>query len=508
MFGDTDGGYTVNWEHILPLLAVVSSFATGCIIFLLGTERVRTRTFLNVLGAVLMLVFVGFMLFGVSQEIVFQSRYSLAPGIYLAFHADPFSLLFLALSAILWLLTTVYAIGYLEHSPHRNRFFGFFSLCVSATAGIALSANLFTFLVFYEMLTLTTYPLVVHRGTGAAIRGGGIYLAYTIAGGAILFLAIVWLQTILGSIDFTEGGIITGIDDRHATSFRCIFTMLIVGFGVKAALVPLHGWLPEAMVAPAPVSALLHAVAVVKAGAFGIVRVVYDVYGVETCSQLGVAAPLAVAASITILYGSMRAVFQDDLKRRLAYSTVSQVSYIALGAALVGPLGTIGGVVHLVHQGLMKITLFFAAGNLAETLGVHKISEMNGTARRMPLTMAAFTIGALGMIGVPPIAGFVSKWFIGRGAAADQQWWVIFVLIGSTILNAIYFLPIIYAAWFKEPDGSWPHDHHHSRFETHLPLLVPPIVTALFAVLAGLLAEMPFSPLDWAQFIVSREYRP
>jgi multicomponent Na+:H+ antiporter subunit D len=277
---------------------------------------------------------------------------------------------------------------------------------------------------------------------------------------------------------------------------------------VKAALVPLHGWLPQAMVAPAPVSALLHAVAVVKAGAFGIVRVVYDVYGVEYAAELGVLAPLALVAALTIVYGSLRAMTQDGLKKRLAYSTVSQVSYIALGAAILGPIATIGGVVHLVHQGLMKITLFFCAGNLAETLGIHRVSEMNGVGRRMPWTMGAFTIAALGMIGVPPIAGFLSKWYLGAGAAQAGQDWVLWVLAASSLLNAAYFLPIVYAAWFRAPDGPWPQDHRHGRLETHWMLLVPPLVSGGLALLAGLLADAPFSPLSWAQLIAQREYAP
>lgn len=495
-------------DRILPLLVVASSLIPGCLIFMLRDEQKIARTTLNLAGAIFKLVFVALMLWGVSQGNVYQVRYPLTRGIDVALHADPLSLLFVSLSAVLWFFTTIYAIGYLEDSPNRSRFFGFFSLCVSATAGIALSANLLTFLIFYEMLTLTTYPLVVHRGTPAAIRGGRIYLAYTISGGAALLLAIIWLQSVVGPVEFTPGGILAEAGSEYRATFRWIFTLLMAGFGVKAALVPLHGWLPEAMVAPAPVSALLHAVAVVKAGAFGIVRVVYDVYGVEFCSRLGVAVPLAIAASITIVYGSLRAAYQEELKRRLAFSTVSQISYIALGTAIFGPLATIGGIVHLVHQGVMKITLFFAAGNLAETLGIHKVSELNGVGRRMPWTMLAFTIGALGMIGMPPMAGFVSKWFLGSGAVKANQPWVIAVLVGSTVLNAVYFLPIVYAAWFKQPDGPWPHDDGGGRFETRLSLLIPPLVTAVFTVLFGLLAGTPISPLDWAQFIVLREYRP
>jgi multicomponent Na+:H+ antiporter subunit D len=251
---------------------------------------------------------------------------------------------------------------------------------------------------------------------------------------------------------------------------------------------------------------LLHAVAVVKAGAFGIVRVVDDVYGVEIAANLGVTGPLAALAAVTIIYGSLRALFQDDLKRRLAFSTVSQISYIVLGIAIVGPVATIGGLVHLVHQGMMKITLFFCAGNLAETLGIHKISAMNGVGRRMPWTMAAFTIGALGMIGVPPLAGFVSKWYLGLGALDAGQSWVIVVLATSSLLNAGYFLPILYAAWFKAPSDAWPAERFYGRSETAWALLAPPVVTALLTLAVGLLASVPFSPLQWARFIATLDY--
>jgi multicomponent Na+:H+ antiporter subunit D len=216
--------------------------------------------------------------------------------------------------------------------------------------------------------------------------------------------------------------------------------------------------------------------------------------------------PLAWLAAFTIIYGSIRALFQDDLKRRLTFSTVSQVSYIALGVAIAGPIATIGGIVHLVHQGLMKITLFFCAGNLAETLGVHKISEMNGAGRRMPWTMAAFTVGAFGMIGAPPIAGFISKWYLGQGALETGQGWVILVLAGSSLLNAAYFLPIVHRAWFREPPAEWPDEHDFGRRETAWALLLPPMVTALLALGAGLLASTPFSPLEWARLVAQREF--
>jgi multicomponent Na+:H+ antiporter subunit D len=374
--------------------------------------------------------------------------------------------------------------------------------------GFSLAGNLITFVMFYEMLTLSTYPLVVHRGTEESMRAGRIYLSYTLTGGAVFLFAAAWLKTLVGPIDFTQGGMLAAFSGLYRHEFTVIFALLISGLGVKAALFPLHGWLPVAMVAPAPVSALLHAVAVVKAGAFGIVRVVYDIYGIEFAAKLGLLGPLAAVASFTIVYGSLRALNQDGLKKRLAYSTVSQVSYIALGAAVLGPVATIGGLVHLVHQGLMKITLFFCAGNLAETLGIHYVSEMHGVGRRMPWTMAAFTLGALGMIGVPPLAGFISKWYLGAGGLAAGQNWVILVLAASSLLNAAYFLPILYVAWFEQPKGPWPEEHYRGWLETHWMLLLPAVITALLALSAGLLANAPFSPLGWARLIALREYGP
>ena len=494
-----------NW---LPLLIVMSSLVPGLVIFLLREESHSLRTLLNLFGAIIKLLLVGLLIWGVYHAEVIETRWTLAPGLDLVLHADALSVLFVTLSTLLWLLTTIYAIGYLENAPHRSRFFGFFSLCVTATVGLALAGNLFTFVIFYEMLTLATYPLVAHKGSPEALRGARIYLAYTLSGGILLLIGTIWLRNIAGPLEFAQGGILGSIEGLDPLVLGIIFLLLITGLGVKAALVPLHGWLPQAMVAPAPVSALLHAVAVVKAGAFGIVRVVYDVYGIEFAASLGLLAPLAVAAGFTIVYGSLRALSQDHLKKRLAWSTVSQVSYIALGAAILGPLATIGGVVHLVHQGLMKITLFFAAGNYAETLGIHKVSEMNGVGRRMPGTTIAFTIGALGMIGLPPVAGFISKWYLGLGAVeAGIAAWILPVLIASSLLNAAYFLPILYRAWFLKTGERLQPAGERARVVTPPALLWPPIVTAGLALAAGLFAALPYSPLEWAQLIAEREYR-
>ncbi|NNJ92496.1 MAG: monovalent cation/H+ antiporter subunit D family protein [Gammaproteobacteria bacterium] len=493
----------VSW---LPISILLSSLVPGLLIFFLGEQRHGLRTLLNLAGAITKLILIGILIWGVSNEIVYEYRFILAPGMELVLHADALSVLFVTLSTVLWFVTTLYAIGYLEHSPHRSRFFGFFSLCVTATVGVAMSGNMLTFVFFYELLTLATYPLIVHRGTPEALRGGRIYLTYTLIGGAVLLAGVAWLRALAGPLDFTEAGILGDKIDLDPAHLSLIFALMIGGLGVKAALVPLHGWLPQAMIAPAPVSALLHAVAVVKAGAFGIIRVVYDVYGIEFAAELDLLLPLLILASFTIIYGSVRALFQDELKKRLAYSTVSQVSYIALGTAMFGPIASIGGIIHLVNQGLMKITLFFCAGNYAETLGIHHISEMRGVGRRMPWTTVAFTLGALGMIGVPPMAGFISKWYLGSGALASEHYWVIGILIASGLLNAAYFLPILYKAWFQQAAGYWPKEHHFGRFETHWMLLLPPVFTAIAALMAGLLAEAPYSILEWVRLIVYREY--
>lgn len=498
----------MDWNFWLPILALSSSLVTGVFIFLLGEEQHLPRTVLNLIGAITKLVLVGVMFWGYYHGQEYEAGWEFIPGLDLLIRIDSLSLLFTVLSSSLWLVTTIYAIGYLEDSPNRRRFFGFFSLCVTATMGIALAGNLITFFIFYELLTITTYPLVVHRGTREAVAAGRTYLLYTVFGGSVLLVGVVWLYSIGDPGSFELGGALAEIAPEHQTELRIIFGLLIGGLGVKAALFPLHGWLPQAMVAPAPVSALLHAVAVVKAGAYGIVRVIHDVYGIELASSLGVLTPLAVLASFTILYGSIRALAQHELKRLLAYSTISQLSYIIVGATMFGPLGTAGGLVHLMHQGLMKITLFFCAGNIAETLGLHHIHEMRGIGRRMPLTMGAFTLAAFGMIGIPPMAGFISKWYLGLGSLESGQEWILAVLIGSSLLNAAYFLPIIYKAWFLPRDREWTERHGRGLLESHWMLVLPTVVTALLALGAGLFAGAPLSPLDMAQEIVEELYRP
>ncbi len=501
----------IAWTTLLPLIIILSSLIPGLIIFTLREDQVRLRIALNLTGALLKMGLVGLMLLGVSQGLEFRFSVPFLPGGGLVLQGDALSLQFITLSSILWLATTVYAIGYLEDSPLRSRFFGYFSLCVSATVGLALAGNLVTFLLFYELLTLATFPLVVHRGTRQSLRAGRIYLSYTLGGGALLLMGVALLHSLTGSPDFVAGGYLTPLMEEHGASLMLAFGLIIAGLGVKAALLPLHGWLPQAMVAPAPVSALLHAVAVVKAGAFGIVRVVYDVFGVEPMQALGLSLPLMALAAATILYGSVKALQQREIKKRLAYSTVSQVSYITLGVAMLGPIAAVGALAHLVHQGLMKVTLFYCAGNFAETLGIHHIREMDGVGRRMPLTMTAFTIGALGMIGVPPTAGFISKWYLGYGALDAGHDWVLLVFVLSGLLNAAYFLPLLYRGWFAKAPAQWPAQSSLGNGkpgwgETHWMLLAPVLFTATLALLVGIFAGTTLSPLSWSQLIINREF--
>jgi multicomponent Na+:H+ antiporter subunit D len=512
----------LDW-NMLPLAVVLSSFVPGIAIMFLREEQSGARSTLNLAGAVAKVLLVGLMLRGVGAGATYEWRMEVLPGLELSLVGDALALLFVTLSAVLWLVTTVYAIGYLEGSPNRTRFFAFFSLCVTATTGLALAGDLFTFVFFFEALTWATYPLVVHRGTPEAIRAGRLYLVYTLTAGAALVLGAVWFQVETGTVAFAEGGIVDPAAAVAAPArYFALFLLLLAGVGVKAAFFPVHGWLPIAMVAPAPVSALLHAVAVVKAGAFGVVRLLHSLFGIEVATQMGAAGLVAGLAAFTILYGSIRALRQDDLKRLLAFSTVSQLSYIALGVSLAAPMAQVGGLVHLIHQGILKITLFFCAGLLAETLDLKKVSDMGGVARRMPLTMLAFAVAAFGMIGIPPTPGFLSKWYLGVGALEAGAGWVVPVLLASSLLNAAYFLPILRTAYLDEPSGTWagaegrrtgsPREEGRragfpgepARLEAPGLILFPALTVGLLAVAVGLLAGLVWSPLGWAELIVAR----
>ena len=485
----------------LPVLILLTSLIPAAMTFFLAQDSNHARVALNLGGAVLKLGLIVFMLAEVAQGAVYESRLEFAPGLYLLLRVDALSLLFVSLSAFLWLLTTIYALAYLGDKPELSRFFGFFSLCVAATTGIALSGTLISFFIFFELLTISTWPLVVHKQDAKSLAAGRSYLTYALPASVMLLIAIVWLESSVGPVEFA-----TPVDfgSLSPLSHKVIFALFIAGLGAKAALIPLHGWLPAAMAAPAPVSALLHAVAVVKAGAFGVMRIVLDVFGLERMEALGLGVPLAALAALTILWGSARALQQDEIKKRLAFSTVSQVSYIVLGIALATPFAVIGGLAHLVHQGLMKITLFFCAGIFDERAGIRRIDALDGIGPRMPWTSTCFSLGAIGMIGLPPTAGFITKIYLGVGGVQAGATWVLAVLGASTLLNAAYFLPMLYRIWFRQPTRAIAAGTELT--EGPLGLMVPAVITALASVAVGLLAASAISPLGWATLIAEREY--
>lgn len=375
--------------------------------------------------------------------------HQIAPGLEIKLRVDPLAAVFGGTAAILWFFSVIYSTGYMAHEHARRRYFVFYLLSLGMTMGVALAANLLTLYIFYEFLTLFTYPLVIHEETEEAKKAGIRYLIYSFFGAGLILIGLIITYGNLGTLEFARGGIVD-LATGSLGQWRLAFLCFIFGFGVKAAVMPLHAWLPSAMAAPTPVSALLHAVAVVKSGVFGILRSMYSIFGITALIGLEMGYFAAALFSITILVASIIAMQQDVLKRRLAFSTISQLGYITLGASLFSVIGLTGGLLHIINHALLKITLFFCAGAIITVTGKKKISELNGLGKRMPLTMIAFTIAAIGMIGIPPVNGFISKWYLIQGSLDSGAWLFIVVLIGSALLNAAYFLPIIIAAFFKE----------------------------------------------------------
>ncbi|MDZ4254641.1 MAG: proton-conducting transporter membrane subunit [Sulfuritalea sp.] len=395
------------------------------------------------------------------------------PGLPIAFLVEPLGMLFALIASGLWIVNSVYSIGYMRANKeqHQTRFYVCFALAIAVALAIAFAANLLTLFLFYELLTLVTYPLVTHAGTEQARRGGRVYLGI-LMGTSVLFLlpAVIYTWHLAGTTDFRVGGILPPGMDKSAVA---ILLALFMFGAAKAALMPFHRWLPAAMVAPTPVSALLHAVAVVKAGVFTVVKVVVYVFGLDALA--GATDWLVAIAGFTIVAASLVALHADNLKRRLAYSTVSQLSYVVLAAALIAPLSVVGAALHIATHAFGKITLFFAAGAIYTAAHKTEVSQLAGIGRRMPWTMTAFSIGALSLIGVPPAAGFISKWFIMSSATEGGHHLVVAVLIASTLLNAAYFLPIVHAAFFKPLSAA---DLAHPHGEAPLPMVLALMTTA------------------------------
>ena len=401
----------------------------------------------------------------------------LAPGLVLSFKVEMLGLIFATVVALLWPISMLYSIAFchLNALEHQARFYACFSLAIGGALGVAFAGDLLTLWVFYEVLTLSTYPLVVHYGDNKSRVGGRLYLGFLLGSSVLLFLpAIVWIYSACGTLEFVPGGILQAcIGDADA---GWLLVLLVFG-AAKAALMPLHRWLPEAMVAPAPVSALLHAVAVVKAGVFTIAKVAVYVFGFEFMSEIA-SGWLVYVAGASVMIASLIALRQDNLKKRLAYSTVSQLSYVTLGVALFKP-AFLGAVLHLTAHAFGKLTLFFAAGAIESMSRKKRVSECNGIAYAMPWTMACFTIAAVSMVGLPPLAGFTSKWFLLAGALDAEHYFAVGVLIASTVLNIGYFAPVVYRAYRRDDDT--PREAKEAPVSMVLSMVLPTIaVVALF----------------------------
>lgn len=413
-------------------------------------------------------------------------------GIEIGFLVEPLGMLFATIASTLWIVNSIYSIGYMRGNdePRQTSFYMCFAVAISSAIGVAFASNLLTLFLFYEILTVSTYPLVAHRGDDEAKAKGRIYLLLLLGTSMILLLpAIIWTGVAAGTVSFAPGGILAtaGLSTAAVSALLALF---IFGIG-KAAVMPVHFWLPAAMVAPTPVSALLHAVAVVKAGVFSVVKVVVYVFGIDYLAASGAGDWLTYVAGFTVITASIVALMQDNLKKRLAYSTISQLSYVVLATAILTPISVLGAALHIAAHAVSKITLFFAAGSIYTAAHLTEVSQLDGIGRRMPWTMGAFAIGALSMIGVPPTAGFLSKWFMLSGGMAAGNWVAVGVILASTCLNASYFLPIVYKAFFREPPVATPGHHEHG--EGPIPVVLALTITALGTLAMFFFPDVPFA---------------
>ncbi len=463
---------------IWPLAAILVSLL-GALPILLADRQPNLRESWTILIALVKLTIVASLLPGIlaGNTYVFTIA-QVIPGVPIELRVDALGMIFALVASSLWLFTSIYSIGYMrtldEHA--QTRYFASFAVAISATLGVAFAGNLLTMYLFYEMLSLSTYPLVTHKQNAEARTSGRKYLTYILGTSIGLALpAMLITYSVAGTLDFTTGGILAG---KASPELLALLVVLFLFGFAKAGLIPFHGWLPAAMVAPTPVSSFLHGVAVVKAGVFAIFRVIFDILGPETLQSADLGSLITYIASATILIASFVALTQDSMKRRLAYSTIGQLAYMVLGAGMLTATGMLGGVTHLAMHAFGKITLFFCAGAIYVASKKKNISQMDGLGRRMPITYIAFFLGSLSIIGMPPLGGFISKWNLLLGAVEGDQLVLIIVLLVSSLLNAAYFFPIVYRGFFvPATDGE-----EKGIKEAPLLCLIPLSVTALVSL--------------------------
>lgn len=493
---------------VIPLIVILLPWISLLAILAFPKRAEKLRLWLCALGSLASFGLLFSLLPGILDGKTYTIKLaSVVESLEMRLTVDTLGFYFALILAFLWLLATIYSISYIDHK--HNRFFAFMALCESFILGCAFSANMFTYFIFYEMMTFGSYPLIIHEETTMARRAGYKYLVYAIAAGTVLFFAIVahyfWGN---GELGFGSYGVLS-LETASRAALMTIFFTYLAGFGVKAAIMPLHGWVPDAHpAAPSPASALLSGV-ILKAGAFGIIRVCFNVFGTDLMRELGVYVVMAVLACITIVVASVFALTQDNLKRRLAYSSIGQVSYIILGLAMLAHDGALGGVMHLTHHALMKGCLFLCAGVILVKTGKKNISEMAGIGYQLPITMICFSVCALAMMGTPPSVGFITKWLLGSGALEAGLPVYIVILLVSALLNAAYFLPIIYIAFFRwEGDELEEHgERHHPKLvfgkEADHKLVIPVVVLAVLVVVVGIWSNVTGFPYSFVSRVVN-----
>ncbi|MDL2274852.1 monovalent cation/H+ antiporter subunit D family protein [Desulfosarcina sp. OttesenSCG-928-G10] len=481
-------------ESIRVLLPLAVTFIAPFAIIAARNNENRREGVSFVAAAMAFVSVAGFIPFVMAGKALTFTLFTLLPGITVKFSVDGLGIIFALIATFLWGLATSYNVGYMrslkEHA--QTRYYFCFGVAIFGALGVAFAANVFTLYLFYEIITVFTYPLVAHHQDDEGFSGARKYLVY-LMGTSKLFLlpAMVLTYVLCGTLDMNLTDIASGMFPAavvadHPHLVRLTYVLYIAGLA-KAALIPFHNWLPSAMVAPTPVSALLHAVAVVKAGVFSVSRIILSAFGVNTMDVLGLGIPTAYLAAFTIVVASLIALTKDDIKARLAYSTVSQLSYVIIGVALLTPSAIQGGLMHIPHHAFSKITLFFGAGAIYVATQIRNISDMNGLGRRMPWTFGAFALASLSMIGMPPVCGFVSKWYLINGTMEASQTILLVALLLSTLLNAGYFVPIFYRAFFLSPK---PEARIERYAEAPRTMVIPLCITGLISVLLGLYPQV------------------
>ena len=454
----------------------------GGLLILLLNKHAQFREAISVLTGVILFLYITQLIRFYPAQAVTHVLLNISLDLSIVFHLEPLGLVFASLASSLWILTTIYSIGYMRGNgeKHQTRFYLFFALSIASTMGIAFAANLFTLFIFYEALTLCTYPLVTHKQNADARSGGRTYLGILLGTSILFFLTaivITWFHA--GTLNFLPGGILAGNIGRLGAIL--LFTLFMFGIG-KAALIPFHRWLPAAMVAPTPVSALLHAVAVVKAGVFSVLKISVYIFGIDFINAQHAADWILWVAVATMLIASVIALTKDSLKARLAYSTISQLSYIVIGAALASPIAALGGALHIVTHAFGKITLFFCAGAIYTATKFTQVSQLDGLGRQMPFTFTAYLIAAISVIGLPPLVGSWSKWFLIEGSVSTQNYLVLAAFAVSTLLNCAYLLPVALRGFFKPSDpalDNWTPAIKEAPMACVIPLCITALCTFL-----------------------------